>query len=248
MLRLCICDDQEVDILQLKDLAQLFSKEHPEIPLSVEIFRSGFDLLDRISVSGGFDVYLLDILMPNLNGIELAHALRERSETAEILFLTISREYALEAFSVKASNYLVKPVQKADFDREVLSCIQNLAPRDNPSLMLKTKEGLRKVCVQDLVMVESFNHRQVCTLANGVTFETTTTLRALFEELSAYPHFRMPHRSYIVHLDYVSEISATELVLSTGKRVPISRKAYADFKAALLDYMVQKNAPTRKRV
>lgn len=245
MLRLCICDDQETDAQQLCEMAQMFSREYPEFPLAVETFRSGYDVLDCIGLAGGFDIYLLDVLMPNLNGVELARIIRERNEAAEILFLTVSREYALEAFSVKASNYLVKPVQRADFNRELLACIGNLAPKENPSLVLKTKEGLRKVCVKDLMMVESFNHRQVCTLANGVTFETTTTLRALFEGLCVYGCFRMPHRSYIVHLDYVSEISSSELLLSNGKRVPLSRKTCTDFKGALLNYMVQKNAPVR---
>lgn len=244
MVRLCICDDREADIRQLQEMAQSFFAEHPEFPFHIETFRSAFDVLDRIGESGDFDLYLLDILMPNFSGMDLARAIRKRNETAEILFLTVSREYAIEAFSVKASNYLVKPVQKTDFDRELLSCIDNLAPKDNPSLVVKTKGGLRKVYVQDLKMIESFNHRQVCTLANGTTLETTTTLRALFDELSTYPYFRMPHRSYIVHLDYVSEVSSSELVLCGGKRVPISRKAHADFKAAFLDYMIWKNTPT----
>lgn len=241
MLRLCICDDKEANVIDLRRLAQMFSEEHPEVPIQIEVFQSAYDLLDCIGESGGFDLYLLDIIMPNLSGIELAKRIRERGEMAEILFLTVSREYAVEAFGVKASNYLIKPIQKPDFDREVLSCIRKLAPKENPSLMLKTKDGFRKICIRELVMIESFNHSRVCTLADGTTVETTATLSSLFEQLRAYPSFFMPHRAYIVHLDYVNGLTASELLLSGGKRIPVSRKAYAGLKTALLDYTVQKS-------
>lgn len=56
-------------------------------------------------------MYLLDIVMPHLTGIETAKRIRARGETAEIMFLTTSREYALDAFSVKASDYLLKPLK-----------------------------------------------------------------------------------------------------------------------------------------
>lgn len=241
MLRLCICDDKEANVLDLRRLVQMFSEEHPEVPIQIEVFQSAYDLLDYINETGGFDLYLLDIIMPDLSGIELAKRIRRRGETAEILFLTVSREYAVEAFGVKASNYLVRPIQKSDFDREILSCIQRLAPKENPALMLKTKDGFRKICIRELVMVESFNHSRACTLADGTTIETTATLSSLFAQLRSYPCFFMPHRAYVVHLDYVNGITASELLLSNGKKIPVSRKVYTELKSVLMDYTLQKS-------
>lgn len=240
MLRLCICDDKEEDIQQLRTLAQLFSEEHSEIPIQIEVFQSACDLLDCITDYGGFDLYILDVVMPKLNGIELAERIRQRGETAEILFVTVSREYAIDAFRVKSSNYILKPIQKADFDKEILSCIRNLSPKSSPYFMLKTKGGLRKVCVRELVMIESFNHSRVCTLSDGTTTETSATLFSLFEKLSMYPCFYMPHRAYIVNLDYVCGLPTLELLLSGGKRIPVSRKTYNDLKTAILNYTVQR--------
>lgn len=240
MFRLCICDDKEADIKELQTLANLFSQEHPEIPIQIQVFQSPNDLMEHIGAFGGFDLYLLDVIMPDLDGIELAKRIRERGEVAEIIFLTVSREFAVEAFSVKASNYLVKPIEKEAFDREVLSCVENMAQENNPSLLLKTKQGVRKISLRELVLVESFDHRRVCTLVDGTTCETTMTLGSLYEQLKKYTFFYKPHRSYIIHLDYVNGLAASQLVLSNGKKIPVSRGSYGELKKVLLDYTIQK--------
>lgn len=237
LIRIGICDDSREDIKKLQEYAEWFSGEHTEIPLKTEAFTSPYDLLQAISEHGGYDLYLLDVIMPHLSGIDIARKVRERGETAEILFLTSSREYAVEAFGVKASGYLLKPVKKTDFEQEVLGCIRNLAPRENPAILLKNKKGVRKVHIQEMVTVESFNHSRVCTLSDGTTIETPVTLSSLYEQLREYPCFFLPHRAYIVNLEYVNGLTATELVLTNGRRIPISRNIYPKLKEAYMDYI-----------
>ena len=117
MLRIGICDDNREDIDRIKRLAVRFSAEHPEIPVQIQVYDLPYDLLDDIEKTGGFDLYLLDVVMPHMTGVNLARRIRERKERAEILFLTVSREYAVDAFSVKASGYLIKPVRKRTLTR-----------------------------------------------------------------------------------------------------------------------------------
>lgn len=243
MIRCCICDDKTEDGALLLALAEGFSREHPQWPLRVDVFHSPYDLLEAVRDRGGYDLYLLDVLMPHLSGVEVAQKLRERGERAQVLFLTVSREYAVDAFAVKASGYLVKPIQKEAFDREVLECVRRLAPRDNPAIVLKTKAGLRRVGVRELVLVESFNHCRVCTLAEGDTVETAVTLSALQEQLREYPCFARPHRAYLVNLDFAQGLTRTELLMTGGRRVPVSRNAYGRLKRIYLNYIFPREAP-----
>ena len=179
MLRIGICDDNREDIARIRELAVRFSEEHPETPVQIQAYGQPYDLLDEVEKSGGFDLYLLDVVMPHMTGVALARRLRERKERAEILFLTVSKEYAVDAFSVKAAGYLIKPVSKPDFDGAVLECIHRLLPENNPSFMLKSKDGLYRVPVGELVCVESFNHNQVCTLADGSVLAVSATMAEL---------------------------------------------------------------------
>ncbi len=236
LIRVGICDDRQEDIRLLLQYAGQFSDGHPEFPLKTEAFASPLDILQAVEERGGYDVYLLDILMPHVSGIDVARKVRERGEKAEILFLTTSREYAVEAFGVKASGYLLKPVKTADFEQEMLGCIRRLEPKDNPSVALKTRDGIRRVHLRDLVTVESFNHSRICTLADGTEMETPATLSSLYEQLREYPGFFIPHRAYIVNLDYVDGLTAAELLLTDGRRIPISRNIYPKLKQAYMDY------------
>lgn len=239
MLRIGICDDHQEDIAQIKKLAVLFSEEHPEMPVQIQDYSQPYDLLDDIEKTGGFDLYLLDVVMPHMNGVELARRIRKRKERAEILFLTVSREYALDAFSVKASGYMLKPIKKADFDEALLDCIRRLSPEGSPALMLKLKDGFQRVPLHELVCIESFNHNQVCTLSDGSALETSVTLSELLEELQEYPEFIRPHRAYIVNMEFIRKLADYELLLTNGKRIPISQSRYRKLKNAYLTYMTR---------
>ena len=232
MLKLCICDDLPEGVAAIRTLAERFAQTHQEHRISLTAFQSPFALADHMEKNGGFDLYLLDMLMPHMTGLELAQRIRERGEPTEILFLTTSREYAVEAFGVHAAGYLMKPVAQDAFDRAVLGAITNLAPKETPSLLLKTREGMHKVLLKSIVMIESFNHSRVCTLADGTVVETPDTLSSLLERLGDTPCFFSPHRAYIVNLEYVSGITGNEILLPNGVRAPVARKLLPALKDA----------------
>lgn len=237
MLSICICDDDPKDAARVRGLVEGFAQEHPEFPLSIETFFSACDLLERLDDKGGFDLCLLDILMPYMEGLELARSIRARYEAAEIIFLTSSREFALDAFDVAACGYLLKPVEQEKFDKAFLAAVQRLTRPENPSLLLKVKGCLRRISFHDLVAVESFNHDRVCTLADGSKAITTDTLISLMERLSVDPRFFSPHRAYIINLDHITALNADNVLLSNGQRVPVSRANLPALKQAYIEYL-----------
>ena len=239
MLRVAICDDNREDIDRIRRLAVGFSDTHPQTPVDVRAYRLAYDLLEEVGKTGGFDIYLLDVVMPHMTGVDLARRIRARKERAEILFLTVSREYAVEAFDVKAARYLIKPVRQADFDRALLECLGRLSPQGAPALMLKLKDGLQRVPLRELVCIESFNHNQVCTLSDGSVLETAATLSELMAQLGSCPAFVRPHRAYIVNMDYIRKLSGHELLLTNGRRIPVPQNGYGRLKETYLAYMTR---------
>lgn len=241
MLTLCICDDSPEDTTQIRALADRFVQEHPELGLRTEFFSSPFDLLEHLDEKGGFDLYLLDILMPHMKGIELARRIRERGEPAELIFLTISREYALDAFEVDASGYLVKPVGWEKFQRALVASVHRLGGAEVPSFLLRTKAGLRKILFRELVMVESFDHDRVCTLSDHSKAVTADTLSSLMERISFDHRFFSPHRAYIINLEHITALNGPSVTLSTGRCVPVSRPKLAALKKAYMDFLFLTN-------
>ncbi len=227
LIEIALCDDSKDDIAKLGAYVEQFTAEHTEFPIRLSTFTSAAELLEHLESSGGFDLYILDVVMPEISGIELAEKIRCRGEKAEIIFLTCSREYAVDAFSVRASGYLLKPVQKPDFDDELLRAIQKRAAEESAVLIVKTKDGIRRVSLKELVMIESFNHTRVLTMSDNSVLETAVTLSELFKQLGGYDNFIMPHRAYIVNLNYSMGIKRYELLMLGKRRIPIPRKQFA---------------------
>ena len=105
--------------------------------------------------------------------------------------------------------------------------------------MLKSKDGLYRVPVGELVCVESFNHNQVCTLADGSVLAVSATMAELMEALKEQPAFVRPHRAYIVNMDFIRKPTARELLLTNGKHIPIPQSGYGEMKNAYFAYMTR---------
>lgn len=140
---------------------------------------------------------------------------------------------------MKASGYLIKPVEEQAFFDVVLSCIEELAPENNPSIMVKTKLGLTRVQVSELTLIESFDHIRELTLRGGGRLETTAKLSELDELLRDAPCFISPHRAYLVNMEYIRGINKNRILMTDGRQIPVSKKLYAGVKSAYLDYMTR---------
>lgn len=236
MIEIALCDDNEEAVKTIGALAEGFAAEHPEFPIRMSAFTSAAGLLKAIEENGGFDLYILDVMMPEMTGIQLAERIRGRDGQAEVLFLTVSREYAVDAFAVRASGYLLKPADKLDFDREVFRAVSKLTDGKSAAITVKTKDGMRRVRVHELVMIESFNHTRMLTLSDGSVLETYVSLSELFDRLRGRQNFYMPHRAYIVNLDYSVGIRRYELLMSGNRRIPIPRRQYSTVQELFSNY------------
>ena len=236
MINIALCDDNDEDIEVIRALAEEFVSEHTDYPAQLSAFTSAEKLLKHIKNGGGFDLYILDVMMPKMSGIQLAERIRNRGERAEIVFLTLSRDYAVDAFSVYASGYLLKPVCKENFNETVLRAVLKLAQEKSEVLTVKTKDGLRRIELHKIVMIESFNHVREIIMSDGSVLETFATLSELFEQLKEHKNFFMPHRAYIVNLDNSVGIVRHDLLMLGNRHIPIPRNQFASVQEIVRDY------------
>ncbi len=235
-----LCDDDAKDIEALRSLAERFSSEHKDLPMRLSLFTSAAKLLENIENDCGFDLYILDVLMPEVTGMQLAETIRSRGGHSEIVFLTNSRDYAVDAFSVFASGYLIKPVLKENFDKTVLRAVQQLSREKSEVLTIKTKDGIQRIPLSKIVMIESFNHIREITLSDNTTFETSATLSELNNQLKDHDNFYMPHRSYIANLDNSVGIVRYDLLMMCNRRIPISRSQFSAVQNIVKDYFFKR--------
>lgn len=229
MIRIAICDDCTAFLNQTK-----FMLDHWDAPvassITTELFEDG-DALLSAHVQKPFDIILLDIVMPLLNGIEAARELREKDKTVKIVFLTSSAEYAVDSYTVKASNYLLKPVNPdslfACLD-ELLAEIRNVSKH----IIVRSVDATHRIPLADIEHIEAQlkhvaffmkDNRSVESLEPFYTYENTLMLDDGFFKC---------HRSYIVNIHHIDNYTHSEIVMRSGRRIPIARSCQKNFEAA----------------
>lgn len=201
-----------------------YINEH-ELDAAVSEF-SHPDALLLASEKTPFDLYLLDIVMPMLNGIGVGRELRQRHSSAQIVFLTTSDEFAVEAFSLRAAHYLIKPFSDNQFNEAMERTWEALHFTEPKTLPVRLEGGeLRNVDIDEINYVESRGHAANFHLKSFVCTETQRSLSRIYEELEKLlpGQFIQPYKGYIVNQRAIVSIEAAGILLQCGARIPIPR-------------------------
>lgn len=236
MIHIAICDDSKQERQILAALFKRYQELHAT-PLQIHIFQNGFSLLDAIDQGKRFDITILDILMPGENGIEIARNIRASGTDTEIIFLTSSPEYAVDSYEVKAQNYLLKPVTEEKFFASIDSILAELDEKDTASFIIYTTEKqYSRIRVSSLVYGEVTHRTITLHLADQTTISAVMTFTEFQDILKAYPDFIYPHRSYAVNMNYIQYVTKSDIILTDGQKIPLSRNNYTKISEQFLNF------------
>ena len=135
-MRIAFCDDEERCREELSVILDEYIVNNKDRDIIVKEFVSVADLMDEVSRKGGFDIYILDIVMPETDGIELGKWLRSMGYGGKIIYLTSSEEYAIDSYSVRAFNYILKPVDKKIMFNVLDEIICDMASKIERNIMI----------------------------------------------------------------------------------------------------------------
>lgn len=231
-LKICICDDDSAQRGCLADVVQAWAKRNRHLAELRQYADAGAFLFDY-SEEKDFDVLLLDVEMPGMNGIELAKTVRRENDAVQIVFITGYYEYFGDGFDVSALHYLIKPVDEKKLCAVLNRAAEHLAYRQR-SVLLSTTEGNVKVPLADILYAEAQNVYVVVHTTHG-TYRTRTSLGNFSAQLDET--FFKVHRSYVAGLKHVRKITRTDVTMADGGTIPISRGLYHDVHAALIRYL-----------
>ena len=236
MIHIAICDDSKQERQILAALFKRYQELHAT-PLQIHIFQNGFSLLDAIDQGKRFDITILDILMPGENGIEIARNIRASGTDTEIIFLTSSPEYAVDSYEVKAQNYLLKPVTEEKFFASIDSILAELDEKDTASFIIyMTEKQYSRIRVSSLVYGEVTHRTITLHLADQTIISAVMTFTEFQDILKAYPDFIYPHRSYAVNMNYIQYVTKSDIILTDGQKIPLSRNNYTKISEQFLNF------------
>lgn len=235
MIQIAICDDYPAHAGIIEALLEQYQQERPGIKFDPYSFTSGEDLLHSMSEGNIFDLLLLDILMPGLNGIELAKEIRKHNEDAIMIFLTRSKKHALEAYSVSAFQYILKPIKASTLFPVLDKVIPAINQEKERYFLLSTPESELKILLSSIICIE-LNHRRLKVyLDDGKTLLGKCIRKSFMEMIDPLlqdRRFILTHNSFVVNIDKAEELKKSELIMKNSVIVPVSRVKYTELKEA----------------
>lgn len=237
-MRIAICDDNNLCRARVTDLIHDYVEERRDKDICFSVF-SEPEVLLAAHRESPFDIFILDIVMPGLNGIELGKALRDSSSNAKIIYLTSSEEHAIESFRIRAFHYLIKPVERESLFPVLDEAMASISLRKDRSLIVKTRDGSARLTFDSLLYAELSRRAIVYHLAQGRTVESTS-LRSTFteavKELLSDRRFALCGASMVVNMHHISMVEAEGILFEDGSQVRLGRKACRELRVAWNDF------------
>lgn len=233
-MKIAVCDDERQFIDAVCPLLEEWAKSH-NISLSLYRLTDG-DSLIAAHKNECMDLIILDVIMPLLSGMDTAKEIRRNDSAVPIIFLTSSKEFAIDSYEVKAFYYLVKPVVR---DRlfPVMEDFLKICNLQKNTFTAHTAVGFCKIAIDDVDYLEAQNKLVLVYMADGKIIEICERFSACEKMFSPENGFFRCHRSYIVNLNHVEQFTKTEIHTSHNATIPISRNNYTAFKDAYFLHM-----------
>lgn len=181
-----------------------------------------------------YELVLMDIVMPDMDGMETAHRLREVDQEVALVFVTNMAQFAIQGYEVQALDYILKPINKYSFAMKLKRVLKRTAVQTNDVIRIRSDGELVLLPVNDITYLEIVNHRTVYHTTRGIYAEAIS-LRDAHKKISK-PYFVYCNRSYLVNLRHVTSVGRDEVALG-DERLMISRPQRKQFLTAFSDYL-----------
>ncbi len=224
----------EDDATEAANLISYFQKygEESQAKFEIRSFASGEDFLSHYQPV--YDLVLMDIGLPGLNGMDTATRLRETDKKVTLIFVTNMTQYAVHGYEVDAADYILKPVSYPRFAIKLKRAMGKMEGNRDNELVLNLPEGLFRIPSSQIHYIEISSH-DLCYHTTLGDFKTYGSLKQVEKNLSSRQFVRC-NSCYLVNLAYVRGIRDNQVQVG-NIFLQMSRPKRKEFLQALNDYL-----------
>ncbi len=243
MIRVAICDDERESRENVASLVGEYAESREDKNIVVSSFFSAQQLIGAVEECGGFDIYLLDVVMPEMTGIDLGLEIRKCDTDGKIIYITTTPEYGVNSYLAGAFFYLLKPIDKEQLFGVLDSAVEQVRNRKEKSLMIKTRDETMKVSFDSILYVELVRRSLVWNLTDGTCIKGMS-LRVPFSEavelLTDDDRFFLCGASCVINLYHVTSVSRDAVVFKKTKKIFMPKSACTSLRSAWLDFWLKR--------
>ena len=231
MYHIAIVEDEAAFAAQLQEYLEKYQEEN-DIRFKVSVFGDGEDILRDYQPL--YDIILLDIEMPKVNGMQAAEQIREQDTDVTLMFITNMAAYAIRGYEVGALDFVMKPLNYYTFSMKLTRALKRTRQKAQQEILLTLPDGVKKLNVQQIYYVEVQNRMLSYHTEEGI-FQMRGTMQSVEQMLAPYAFAKCNHW-YIVNLKHVSEVRKTTAIVA-GHELDVSRRNRTTFLKALTEYV-----------
>lgn len=229
-MKIVICDDNLNTISEIKEMLNEYSAVR-NISLEISAFDNGNAVLDS---NENYNIAILDVEMPDMNGIALGQELRKRNKQIVLIYLTAYSQYLDSALNLNAARFFEKPIDKDRFFSGIDNALERI---DNTTInfFIRDDKTQVRVTAESIIYIE-ISHRKTKVVTEDKTYFTTHTLD-YFKDRLVSSVFAQPHKSYIVNFNFITAYERMEIVLDGKYKIPVSRSKQTEFHKSFVRFM-----------
>lgn len=211
------CDDSELE----HDISGMLIEHYCEETgreLSLDHYMSGIELIEAMKAGKTYDICILDYIMPEIKGVELADTLRKMGYSGMIIFISSTTEYVMDSFGVHPFYCLEKPVSPEKLRTILDSAFQELDEKNPKMLVVKTDEGERQFLIKDILYISRYD-RSVQYVVYGGSAYNTQKLRTSFRDsvgVIAEEEGFLMLGTMIINMNRIDVVSKDEVIFKDG--------------------------------
>lgn len=236
MPKIALCDDDPIFLNKAEPIILEFNQTHTEdVRFQVEKYTSPRLLRDEILDGRQFDVFLLDMEMEELSGIEVAATVRENIPLCIIGFLSSHTDfiYTQEGYKLQALRYISKLMMETALVEFLEAAVKQWGHEKGKYYVYSHYSESIRIPLRELLYICRVKRTAVIHTARQGKLPLLCPLKTIFEELSD-PRFTYVNQSCIVNIHQIIQLEKTEVTLRDGTRLPVSRKMMPTVKLAIL--------------
>lgn len=232
MYRTLVVEDEPEEASRLSDFVRRYGTVHGE-QFQITWLKSAMEML---SDKGRYDLILLDIDLPGINGMEAAQLMRVYDESTPIIFVTNLAKYAVKGYEVGATGFIIKPVTWGNLSMNLDRALRAIHQNTGRSVMVPTEEGVRVIPFGSIVYVEVTGHRLTFHLEGEPPIEARGSLGQIEESLEGAPVVRVA-KSCLANMDKIALIRPQALQMVNGDQLHVSRTRKREVMDTVTDYL-----------
>ena len=233
MVKIAVLDDEPVFLERISKKVDMYYKKC-HMKAEIDCYSNGRVLLDEVKDGKRYDIYVLDIEVPDLSGVELGRKLREISEVCFILFITAYPQYAIEGYDSRAYRYILKDEWERRLEDTLAKIQKEMDDWNAPSYRITINDRLEKIPVKHIYYAKKDGKNVVFYTRDGRS-SIRKSLAQVYAELPE-GDFIYVDQSCLVNMLHVMKLKNREVYMANGEVLPVSYPRWKYAKSELNEY------------